>query len=39
MLVPGRSSLFTNLYNTTAIDVFKEAKKDLIKRKEEYKNG
>ena len=26
-------------YNTSAIDVFKEAKKDLIKRKEEHKNG
>ena len=26
-------------YNTTAIDVFKEAKKDLIKQKEEQKNG
>ncbi len=26
-------------YNTTAINVFKEAKEDLIKRKEEQKNG
>ena len=26
-------------YNTSAIDVFKEAKKDLIKQKEEHKNG